>query len=279
MEKYRILRRELCAQGILRPDELHPSKRVSLPDLQRVHTPEYVRATHTGDLSQQAKRDLGLPWSPALVDRSRASVFGTLAAAQAALSFGIAGNLAGGTHHAFADRGEGFCMYNDIAVAAQTLLDAGDISRALVLDLDVHQGNGTAAIFAGDTRVFTCSIHGTNNYPYQKPPSDLDIGLPDNTNDAAYLEVLRRVLPQILQQFHPDILFYQAGVDALAQDRLGRLSLTHQGLRQRDQTVLSLAQSRELPTVLTLGGGYANPITASIQASISTYDIAKQLYP
>jgi len=210
--------------------------------------------------------------------RSRASVAGTVAAARDALCNGIAGNLAGGTHHAFADHGEGYCVFNDHAVAFRLLQLEGRVDRAVIVDLDVHQGNGTAAIFAADESVFTFSMHGARNFPFRKQRSSLDVELDDGCEDAEYLALLSRHLPAALDAARADVLFYQGGVDPLAGDALGRLRLTHAGLRARDRMVLASARDRGIPVVLTLGGGYARPLEASVEAHCGTYREARALF-
>lgn len=277
MEKYRLLRDALVGEGVVAPGELHEAVPVHPAELLVAHSAEYVNRYCEGTVDAKINRRIGIPWSPAFVRRSLASVGGTLAAARAALerahAWGLAGNLAGGTHHAFADRGEGYCVFNDIAVAALTLLEEGTVRRVAVVDLDVHQGNGTAAILGGDARCFTLSMHGRNNYPYTKIPSTIDVDLDDGTADAAYLSLLAGALPAVLS-FAPDIIFYQAGVDPLGCDRLGRLALTHEGLMERDRMVLASARAADIPLVLTLGGGYAQPITETVRAHVNTYRAA-----
>src|SRR5262249_53347941 len=220
---------------------------------------------------------LGFPWSAALVARSLASIGGTCAAAVRALDDGIGGTLAGGTHHAFPDHGEGYCVFNDIAVSIRVLQAERSIRRALVVDLDVHQGNGTAAVFAGDPQVFTFSIHGEHNFPFRKQRSSLDVGLPDGTGDDVYLDVLARHLPRVLEAARPDLIYYQAGVDPLAADTLGRLRRSLVGLHTRDAFVFEAAQRAGFPLVLTLGGGYARPLEASLEAHIGTYRALRQI--
>ncbi|HYV67914.1 MAG TPA: histone deacetylase [Myxococcales bacterium] len=276
--KYRLLRERLLGEGTLREDGLTASGMIDLDALLLVHEPAYVEAVVRGHLSDAEVRRLGFPWSEELVRRSRASVAGTVAAARNALCNGIAGNLAGGTHHAFADHGEGFCVFNDHAVAVRLLQLEGRIERAVIVDLDVHQGNGTAAIFAGDDSVFTFSMHGARNYPFRKQRSSLDVELPDGCEDAEYLALLARHLPEVLDAARADLLLYQGGVDPLAGDALGRLRLTHQGLRARDRLVLAAARDRGLPLVLTLGGGYGRPIEASVEAHCGTYREAAALF-
>lgn len=278
MEKYRLLRELLLERGVIPHAWLRASEPISREDLERVHTARYLDALWTGTLSEAEIRRLGFPWSRELLLRSRASVGGTVGAARAALEDGVAGNLAGGTHHAFPDHGEGYCVFNDIAVAIRVLQAQKRIERAVVVDLDVHQGNGTAAVFEGDDSVFTFSIHGEHNFPFRKQRSCRDVGLPDGLSDSAYLEVLATHLPEVLEASGADILFYQAGVDPLAEDALGRLSLTHAGMRQRDRLVLEAAWHRGLPIVLTLGGGYAKPLTATLEAHVGTYETALSVF-
>ena len=271
MPKYRLLRERLLTEGTLRSDDLFASEPVGLDALLIAHDRAYVDCVVSGELAEDAVRRLGFPWSEELVQRSRASVYGTIAAARAALTDGVAGNLAGGTHHAFADHGEGYCVFNDHAVAIRLLQLEGVVDRAAVVDLDVHQGNGTAALFAGDESVFTFSMHGARNYPFRKQRSSLDVELPDGCEDVEYLGALALHLPRVLDAANADIVFYQGGVDPLAQDALGRLRLTHEGLRARDRMVLTAARDRGIPVVLTLGGGYARPLDASVEAHCGTY--------
>ena len=278
MEKYRLLREALLERGVLPPGSLTESDPCSREDLERVHTPRYLDAFFQGTLTDAELRRLGFPWSPGLVARSCAAVSGTLEAARAALRDGLAGNLAGGTHHGFPDHGEGFCVFNDIAVAIRALQARHAIRRAVVVDLDVHQGNGTAAIFAGDDSVFTFSMHGEHNFPFRKQPSTRDVGLADGTGDRVYLDALALHLPEVLETAGANILFFQAGVDPLAEDALGRLCLTLAGLRERDRIVLEAARHRGLPAVLTLGGGYAKPLCATLDAHVGTYEVAMAMF-
>ncbi len=271
MTKYRLLRERLLEEGVLLPHQLEESGLVDRASLLLAHAPGYLDAVFSGTLDGAALRRLGFPWSEGLVARSRASVFGTVAAAREALETGFCGNLAGGTHHAFADHGNGFCVFNDIAVAARVLQREGLIDRAVVVDLDVHQGDGTASIFAGDESVFTFSMHGAKNFPFRKERSRLDVELPDHCGDTEYLEALEQHLPRVLDEAAAQILFFQAGVDPLAEDVLGRLDLTLDGLRRRDRLVLQAARARGLPVVLTLGGGYAKPIELSVRAHLGTW--------
>jgi acetoin utilization deacetylase AcuC-like enzyme len=277
MEKYRMLRDALLAEGVLRPDELYEAHPIDLPTLLRAHDGEYVRGFIDGTVDPRIVRRIGIPWSEAFVRRSLASVGGTVAAARAALAEGIAGNLAGGTHHAFIDRGEGYCVFNDIAVATLALLDEGKVRRVAVVDLDVHQGNGTAAILGDRREVFTLSIHARKNYPFEKVASTLDLAVEDGTGDDEYLALLGEALIRVLA-FDPEIIFYQAGVDVLAADWLGRLSMTHDGVMRRDRMVIASALLHEIPIVLTLGGGYARPITETVRAHVGTYRAAKLVF-
>jgi acetoin utilization deacetylase AcuC-like enzyme len=276
--KYLLLRELLLGEGTLRAHELAEAPLAETHELLLAHTPAYVEAVARGTLREEEVRRLGFPWSEGLVLRSRASVGGTLAASRAALEDGIAGNLAGGTHHAFADHGEGYCVFNDHAVAARALQREGRIRRAVIVDLDVHQGNGTAAIFDGDDSVFTFSMHGAKNFPFRKQRSSRDVELPDGCGDAEYLDLLERHLPLVLEAAQADLLFYQAGVDPLDGDALGRLKLTHEGLRTRDRLVLTAAWARSLPVVLTLGGGYARPIALSVEAHAGTHRESRAVF-
>jgi acetoin utilization deacetylase AcuC-like enzyme len=242
------------------------------------HTPAYVQSVLEGTLERRIERQIGLRWSPALVQRTLAGVGGTLAAAHQALADGISGNLAGGTHHASAGEGAGFCVFNDLAVASLALLKAGRVRRLAVIDLDVHQGNGTAAILGARHEVFLFSLHCENNYPLRKVPSTLDIGLPDRTGDMDYLVALERGLAAVLT-FRPGLVFFQAGVDVLAADKLGRLALTMEGLERRDRTVLSACKEACIPVVIVMGGGYAEPLNLTVQAHAQTYRVAREVFP
>jgi acetoin utilization deacetylase AcuC-like enzyme len=222
-------------------------------------------------------RRIGFPWSPELVTRTLASAGGTLGATRSALEIGFGGTLAGGTHHAFRERGSGFCVFNDLAIAIAWAREEARVERVAVVDLDVHQGDGTAAIFHGDSGVFTLSLHGSRNFPFHKQTSSLDIELPDGTSDDAYLAALGPAL-QRTWKFSPELVFYQAGVDPLASDRLGRLALTLDGLRQRDALVIGEAHRRGIPLVVTLGGGYSDPLEETVRASAQTFLTAAAIY-
>jgi acetoin utilization deacetylase AcuC-like enzyme len=258
MAKYPLLCERLLAEGILARSDLIEPAEAALDDLRLVHAEPYLAQLAAGTLDPAAVRKLGVPWSAALWRRSRLATQGTLEAARAALDDGLAGNLAGGTHHAFPGHGEGFCVLNDVAVAIRVLQRDGRIRRALVVDLDVHQGNGTAAIFEDDADVFTFSMHGERNYPLQKMRSTLDVGLADGLADDDYLELLRRQLDAVLARFTPDLVFYLAGVDPARGDRYGRLALSDDGLALRERHVLETCRSLGLPVVVTIAGGYAS---------------------
>ncbi len=258
MGKFRALHQLLLAEGLLRPSDVIAPREAEWGDLLLVHTDDYLRRFALGELTRQEERRSGLPWSPALVHRSRVAVQGTINAALMALEDGIAANLAGGTHHAMPGHAEGFCLFNDVAVALRVLLRSAWIGRALVIDLDVHQGNGTAHAFAQDDRVYTFSMHGAKNYPFAKPPSTLDVDLPDGTSDATYLAELRHHLPIVLASGPFDLVFYLAGIDVLEGDRYGRLSLTPGGVSGRDRYVIQSIRDAGIPLVLLLSGGYAD---------------------
>jgi acetoin utilization deacetylase AcuC-like enzyme len=245
--------------------------RASVEDVCLVHDRAYVDHVRNGTLAQAAVRRLGFPWSEALSTRSLRSVGGTLAALSWALAHGAAGHVAGGTHHAFQGRGEGFCVFNDIAVAIAVARRDHDLRRIAVVDLDVHQGNGTASIFASDPDVFTLSLHGAHNYPFHKEASSLDVGLPDGCEDAAYLAALDGALDAVAAH-RPELIFFQAGVDPLAGDRLGRMALSREGLDARNRRVYGFAKRLGVPLVVTLGGGYHRDIEQSIAAHVDVYE-------
>jgi acetoin utilization deacetylase AcuC-like enzyme len=276
MGKYRLVRDRLLEEGSITNEHLIEPSLAAEEDILLVHTEEYWRRCRSGELTPLEVRRIGLPWSEGLLRRSLASAQGTILAARNALSDGIASNLAGGTHHAYADHGEGYCVFNDIAIAARVLQREAAAERIAVIDCDVHQGNGTAAIFQNDTRVFTFSIHGEKNFPARKEQSTLDVHLPDGVADEEYLATLRHHVPRILDGFCPDFVFYQAGVDPFEGDRLGRLKLTIDGLRRRDEFVIGACRERGLPIVTTMGGGYAKDINNTVEAHCNTVRQALQ---
>jgi len=255
--KYRLVRDRLLSDGVLDPGDLVEAEPVTDATLLLVHTPEYLEKIRENRFTAMERIMLEMPFSSALANASRICCGGTLAAARAALRDGVAVHIGGGFHHAFPGHGEGFCLLNDLAVAAAALLEAGAVHRVLVVDLDVHQGNGTASVFAEDPRVFTMSVHQERNYPDHKPPSDLDIGLADRAGDAEYLAALHAHLPDIVARFRPDVAIYVAGADPYREDQLGGLALTFEGLRQRDAYVLETLLDHGVGVAVTLAGGYA----------------------
>ena len=274
--KYELLRRAVIEEGIVPEERVHEAPRATPEQLESVHTMEYVRRFTAGALTPDEIRRLGFPWSEALVERSFRAVGGTCEAARAALEHGIAMNLAGGTHHAFPSHGEGFCVFNDVAVAIRELLRAGGIRSAAIVDLDVHQGNGTHAIFADDDRVFTFSMHGRRNYPFHKVPGRLDVELEDGTEDDAYLARLAESLPRVLAEASPDLVMYLAGADAHDGDRLGRLRLTFSGLARRDAMVLDHCREVGIPVALTIAGGYGRDVRDTVRVHLETVRIASR---
>jgi acetoin utilization deacetylase AcuC-like enzyme len=278
IQKYRLIHEQLLAEGTLRAEEILEPGLVDPRDVRLVHTADYWEQVSAGTLPASAIRRLGLPWSEALLHRSRASAQGTLTAARIAISSRVAVNLAGGTHHAFPDRGEGYCVLNDIAIAIRCLQRDRWMQRMAIIDCDVHQGNGTAAIFAGEPDVFTFSIHGANNYPLAKVPGSLDLGLPDGTGDETYLAALGGAVAKILADFRPGLVFYLAGVDSHEGDRLGRLRLTHAGLRQRDHLVLRSCRDANLPVAVSLGGGYGKELQDTVEAHCNTVRAARTVF-
>jgi acetoin utilization deacetylase AcuC-like enzyme len=278
MAKYRCLRERIVGDGILDAADLHVPDPIPWDALRLVHDPAYVDAVAHGTLTADAQRRIGFPWSEMMVERSRRSVGATLAAAREVLkvrlkpdtTYEVAANLAGGTHHAFRDRGEGYCVFNDVAVAATVLLREGAIARAAVVDCDVHQGNGTAAIFRDDPAVFTFSLHSAHNFPFRKETSDLDVTFEDGAGDDQYLTALAAHLPHVLDRHAPDIVFYLAGADPYEGDRLGRLKLTIDGLRARDRLVFDACRDRNLPVVVAMSGGYAPDVDAIVTIHANT---------
>jgi acetoin utilization deacetylase AcuC-like enzyme len=270
MPKYRLVRDRLLAEGSITYWHLIEPLLACDEDILLVHTPQYWLRCARGELTAAEVRRIGFPWSAGLVRRSRASVQGTISAAKNAMRDGLACNLAGGTHHAFPDHGEGYCVLNDIAIAARVLQRDGLARRIAVIDCDVHQGNGTAAIFADEPAVFTFSMHGDKNFPLRKEQSNLDIALPSGCGDEAYLQILAEHIPAILREFRPDFVFYQAGVDPFEGDRLGKLKLTLAGLRRRDEYVIAQCRQRGIPVATTMGGGYARDISATVEAHANT---------
>ncbi len=277
MNKYKLVREALINFGLIKPDNIFKAPLADKNDILIVHTEDYYDSIEFGTLEPRDQKKIGFPWSDVMLNRSRASVGGFLAAVEMALKHGVSGNLSGGTHHSFPDRGEGFCVFNDFAIASKKLIKQRNFKNILVLDLDVHQGNGNAAILTPLEEVYVVSMHGSANYPYIKPASDWDIPLEDNTNDKTYLEALDLVLNKLSHRPW-DIILYQAGVDPLDKDKLGRLSLSHVGLYQRDFRVLNFAKQRNIPIALGLGGGYSQPIEHTVEAHLNTYKAIASTY-
>jgi acetoin utilization deacetylase AcuC-like enzyme len=274
-----MVRELLLGEGTLAAATIKLADTSAWDTLSLVHTDEYLRQLQDGTLPRAAQREIGLPFSPELVERARAAVGATVAATRHAVAAGAAANLGGGNHHGFADHGSGYCVLNDIAVAIRVARREGLAERVAIIDLDVHQGNGNAVIFERDANVFTFSTHGAGNWPYRKASSDLDIALPDGTGDEDYLAAVEPVVDELLGRFRPDLVYFQAGVDPLASDRLGKLALTHDGLRRRDALVLSRCQEAHCPVVVTLGGGYGQPLSDSVEAHANTLRTLADLWP
>ncbi len=278
MEKYDLVVRQLLWEGTASEADLVAPEPCAEADVLRAHDADWWARLRDGRLDRQEERRIGFPWSPLLVERERRITQGSIDGARHALRHGVALNAAGGTHHAGRAFSAGFCLLNDVAVALHALLAEGLIRRALVVDLDVHQGDGTADVFAGDPRVFTFSMHGARNFPHRKVPSDLDLALPDGTGDEAYLALVRRHVPDLIRQTDPDLVWYLSGVDVLAVDRLGRLALTREGCRQRDALVFDACLAADRPVAVSLGGGYAPRLADIIEAHANTFRLAADRY-
>ena len=277
IRKFEYVKDKLLAEGTLQPSEIAEPQPARIEDVLLVHTEDYITRLRQGTLTRQEIRKLGLPWSKSLVRRSFTAISGTINAAKEALNSGVASNLAGGTHHAFPDRGEGFCVLNDVAVAVRILQKENLAKKFLIVDCDVHQGNGTAFIFKRDEDVYTFSMHGAKNYPLFKETSNLDLELPDKTSDKEFLEILNEALPRILLH-NPDIIFYLGGADPYKKDKLGRLDLSIEGLRERDETVLEFAKSKSVPIVTLMSGGYALDINDTVEIHCNTIRAVKAVF-
>ncbi len=275
--KYRLVKERLLREGTIQEEEVIKPNPASNESVSRIHHREYIAKLENGTLSPLEILVLEVPFSLALRDSAWIAAGGTILAGELALERGLAVHLGGGFHHAFPDHGEGFCLINDVAVAIAELKARGSVRRAAVIDCDVHHGNGTAAIFAQDPDVFTFSVHQENNYPAQKPPSDLDIGLPDRAGDETYLAALQRHLPAVLDGHKPDLIFYLAGADPYQEDQLGGLELTMEGLRLRDRLVLEACRARGIPAAVTLAGGYARKLADTVEIHCNTVRVAKEL--
>ena len=276
MSKYRLLHLAIVKEKVIAETQLRAAPHADTDDLLKVHKYWYVKGIMTNSLPEKQFRPIGLTWSPELVQRSTAAVGGFIAATESALENGFSALLAGGTHHAHADQGEGYCVFNDFAVAAVKLLDAEKVKKILIIDLDVHQGNGNSSILGERSDVFILSLHGEKNYPFRKVPSHLDVPLPQGTGDAEYLAALRKALDEVKARFEFDMIFYQAGVDNLKEDSLGTFDLTFEGLKARDRMVFEFAKG--VPLALAIGGGYAKPIELTVEAHVNTFRVAKEFY-
>jgi acetoin utilization deacetylase AcuC-like enzyme len=278
MIKYELIPEQLIYEGTISEENLFHPEPATEETILLTHTPEYWSKLQQQDLTAKEIRKIGFPMSKQLIHRGTHIAQGTIQCAFYAQQYGIAMNIAGGTHHSFADHGEGFCIFNDIAMAANYFLHHGIVKKILVIDLDVHQGNGTAKIFQDDPRVFTFSMHGARNYPTKKEQSDLDIGLPDKTEDGPYLKSLSETLPRLLDEVQPELIFYLSGVDVLETDKLGRLSLSMAGCRRRDEIVLSLCKKHAIPVAVSMGGGYSERIAHIIEAHANTFRLGQEIY-
>lgn len=278
MEKYDLLPKQLIHEGTCSSTDFFRPEKIDRKIIERVHSASYLERLLTLDLTPKEIRKIGFPLSPELIEREIVIAGGTVEGAKRALTRGIAMNIAGGTHHAFCDRGEAFCLLNDQAIAAQYLIDHHNCANILIIDLDVHQGNGTAAIFKNQPNIFTFSVHGAKNYPFQKEKSDLDIALPDGTDDSKYLQCLEETLPPLIDQLAPDFIFYLCGVDVVATDKLGRLGLTLEGCKARDEFVLRLCKQNQIPLQCSMGGGYSKDIKVILDAHANTFRLAQLIY-
>ncbi|MBS1517064.1 MAG: histone deacetylase [Bacteroidetes bacterium] len=277
VEKYRLLRERLLSGDILSPDELLSPAPATRGQILLAHSQEYFNSFESGSIDPKIIRKIGFPWSHELHMRSLASVGGAVESAREAMINGVAGNLAGGTHHAFRDHGEGFCVYNDLAVVTLLFQQDRTAERIAIVDLDVHQGNGTSDILKYNRDVFIFSMHGKNNYPFVKIPSTVDIELEDNTEDSEYLERLNDNIKKVVK-FEPEIILFIAGVDPLKEDRLGKLSLTKEGLKERDKLIAEICFNKSIPLSLALGGGYSVPVENTVEAYCNTYRAVKEIY-
>ena len=278
MEKYKLLPNELINQGISKETDFFSPYPPELNCVTQVHDKDYVLKLKSLKLTKPEIRKIGFPLSKELIDREFLIAGGTVIGANKALTCKISMNIAGGTHHSFSDRGEGFCLLNDQAIAAKYLLKNHIINKILIIDLDVHQGNGTASIFKSNDQVFTFSMHGDKNFPFKKEKSDLDIGLKDNTTDIEYLTILKKTLPLLIKKVKPNFIFYLSGVDVIKTDKLGRLSLTLEGCKNRDKFVFSLCKKENIPVQCSMGGGYSEDISVIVDAHLNTYKMAKEVY-
>ncbi|MDP4581847.1 MAG: histone deacetylase [Saprospiraceae bacterium] len=278
MDKYSLIPQQLLYEGTVQEKQFFHPDPISEEIILLTHSAKYWEDLKNQTLSEKEIRAIGFPMTPLLVERGRHIAAGTLQCVEYAVKHGISMNAAGGTHHAFKEKGEGFCVFNDIAIAANYLIHSNKFNNILIVDLDVHQGNGSASIFNGQGQVFTFSMHGAKNYPFRKEASHLDIGLPDGTEDDAYLKILFNILPRVIDQHRPELIFYQAGVDILTTDRLGRLSVSREGCRKRDKYVMEICKKNKIPLVVTMGGGYSPQLSHIIEAHANTFRTATEVY-
>lgn len=278
MQKYTMIPERLLAEGTINENNFFAPTILSEAEILTTHTAEYWHKLATQTLDRKEARAIGFEMSETLVERGRYIAHATYECALYAKQFGVAMNVAGGTHHSFADHGEGFCVFNDVCIASNLLLNRGEATKILIVDLDVHQGNGNASIMADEPRVFVFSMHGEKNYPFRRPPSDLDIDLPNDTGDEAYLSILTETLPRLIAEVAPDMIFYQSAVDVLATDKLGKLALTLEGCMARDEFVLTQARDNNIPVAVVMGGGYSEDIEQVVEAHCNTFRVAQRLF-
>jgi len=278
MVKYELIPEQLLYEGSVTNDNFFHPKQLTKDQLLLTHTSEYLEKLELLSLDKKEVRNIGFPVKKTLIERGKSISHGTLECAHFAMKFGCAMNIAGGTHHSFADHGEGFCIYNDIAISTNILLKENVVQKILIVDLDVHQGNGTAKIFENDHRVFTFSMHGERNYPTRKEQSDLDIGLPDKAEDDLFLDTLRNTLPKLIDEVQPDLIFYLSGVDIIESDKLGRLSVSREGCKIRDRFVFQQCKKNGIPVAVSMGGGYSPKISDIVEAHANTFREALDIY-
>jgi len=278
MDKYELLPQQLILEGTVEEDQFFSPGFLTDDIILLTHSTDYLDKLKNLTLSKKEIRSIGFPVRSDLIHRGRCIAQGTIDCARYAFDYGVALNIAGGTHHAYSDRGEGFCIFNDFAIASNYLLHERLLEKILIIDLDVHQGNGTAAIFQDEPRVFTLSFHGKNNYPLRKEQSDLDVALEDHCKDETYLQAMDHHIPQIIKQENPELIFYLSGVDILAVDKLGRLSLSIEGAKERDRKIFQWAKDFNTPIAVSMGGGYAPDIATIIEAHANTFRMAAEIF-
>ncbi len=278
MIKYELIPEQLIRENTCSENNFFNPKKVDDKIVLLTHQKEYFERFKSLDLSKKEIREIGFPLSKELVDRELQIADGTIKGVHYSIEHGVSMNIAGGTHHAFYDRGEAFCMLNDQAIAANYLIEKGLSKRILIIDLDVHQGNGTASLFRSNNNVFTLSFHGKKNYPFRKEKSDLDIEFDDKTNDEKYLKILKETIPKVMDEFNPDFIFYLSGVDVLENDKLGRLSLTINGCKERDRYILDMCKKKSIPVQISMGGGYSVVLKNIIEAHSNTFRLAQEIF-